>query len=69
MAAYPITLGSLHANMRRIQQELNELKSLVHSDHHATGDKVSKPLALVDESLLAECWASEEDEAAFAYLQ
>mgnify|MGYP001598211663 CR=1 FL=1 len=31
--------------------------------------KLSEELFLADEKLLAECWNSEEDEKAFAYLQ
>jgi len=69
MTTKQIKLEAVYAWMQRIEHEIDELRMLVlHNQNNATAEE-GEPLVLADEDLLAECWLSREDEAAFAYLQ
>lgn len=64
-----ITLSSLNDRLWQIQRELEQLKSIVHTNPKNDAVQHHYPAMLADEELLAECWHSPEDEQAFAYLQ
>ena len=65
-----ITLQSLAATVRHLQRQLQEVKALLIHASNSEVDRTDRELpVLADERLLAESWLSDEDEAAFSYLQ